>query len=97
MTHTRIFFPSLSSSTIGIAADSWMALMDRLLILRNDRTKEREQRQVTENILKLIDIYYEALDAPKKGGAKVSSVLFFICNTLCLCIILHLHLHLQSS
>ncbi|CAL5186422.1 unnamed protein product [Lathyrus oleraceus] len=60
-----------SSSTIGIAADSWMALMDRLLILRNDRTKEREQRQVTENILKLIDIYYEALDAPKKGGAKI--------------------------
>ncbi|XP_058722361.1 probable RNA-dependent RNA polymerase 5 isoform X2 [Vicia villosa] len=59
------------SSTIGIAADSWMALMDRLLILRNDSTKEREQRQVTENILKLIDIYYDALDAPKKGGAKI--------------------------
>lgn len=58
-----------------------MALMDRLLTFRIDSTKEREQRQVTKNILKLIDIYYDALDAPKKGGAKVSSVLFLICNT----------------
>jgi len=65
-----------------MAADGWMALMDRLLILPNDRSKEKEQ--VKENMIKLIDLYYEALDAPKKGGGKVSSVLFFSCNTVCL-------------
>ncbi|XP_045790333.1 probable RNA-dependent RNA polymerase 5 [Trifolium pratense] len=59
------------SSTIGAAADSWMALMDRLLIFRNDVTKEEEVQQVKSNILKLIDLYYEALDAPKKGGGKI--------------------------
>ncbi|KAL2321324.1 hypothetical protein Fmac_030293 [Flemingia macrophylla] len=53
------------------AADSWMALMDRLLTLKSDCTKENEKEHVKENILKLIDIYYEALDAPKKGGRKV--------------------------
>ncbi|KAK2397936.1 RNA-dependent RNA polymerase family protein [Trifolium repens] len=59
------------SSTIGIAADCWMALMDRLLTLRNDVRKEKEVQQVTKNILTLIDLYYEALDAPKQGGGKV--------------------------
>lgn len=63
---------SLSSSAIGMAADSWMALMDRLLTLRNDCTKEKEKQLVQENMVKLINIYYEALDAPKKGGGKVS-------------------------
>ncbi|XP_039690970.1 probable RNA-dependent RNA polymerase 5 isoform X2 [Medicago truncatula] len=57
------------SSAIGMAADGWMALMDRLLILPNDRSIEKEQ--VKENIYKLIDLYYEALDAPKKGGGKM--------------------------
>lgn len=54
--------------------------MDRLLTLRNDITKEKEVLQVKENILKLIDIYYEALDAPKKGGGKVSSVFLPLTN-----------------
>ncbi|KAK7272726.1 hypothetical protein RJT34_29523 [Clitoria ternatea] len=59
------------SNTMGVAADSWMALMDRLLTLRNDITKEKERELVKENMLKLIDIYYVALDAPKKGGKKI--------------------------
>ncbi|GAU22806.1 hypothetical protein TSUD_142460, partial [Trifolium subterraneum] len=59
------------SSTIGVAADCWMALMDRLLIFRNDVTKEEEVQQVKYNTLQLIDLYYEALDAPKKGGGKI--------------------------
>lgn len=68
------------SATMGIAADSWKALMDRLLTLRDDCPKMKEVKQrVKENILKLIDIYYVALDAPKKGGKKVSlyNFLFF--------------------
>lgn len=47
-----------------------MALMDRLLTL-NNCTNENEKERVKENMLKLIDIYYEALDAPK-SGRKVS-------------------------
>jgi RNA-dependent RNA polymerase len=80
MTLSEEFSP-LSSSTIGIAAECWMALMDRLLILRNDVRKEKEVQQVTKNILKLIDLYYEALDAPKKGGGKVGSILHYIIIT----------------
>ncbi|TKY44577.1 RNA-dependent RNA polymerase 4 [Spatholobus suberectus] len=78
------------SNAISVSADSWMALMDRLLTLKNDRTKENEKEHVKENILKLIDIYYEALDAPKKGGRKVSFVLFFGCYKLCLFVFYHL-------
>jgi RNA-dependent RNA polymerase len=52
--------------------------MDRLLILREYWIEEKDH--VKANILQLIDIYYDALDAPKKGGQKVSSVSFlFIC------------------
>lgn len=71
---------SLSSNAMGVAADSWMALMDRLLTLKNycSEENEKEKENLKENMLKLIDIYYEALDAPKKGGRKVSFVLFFL-------------------
>ncbi|KAF7813875.1 putative RNA-dependent RNA polymerase 5 [Senna tora] len=59
------------SYTVGVAAESWKALMDRMLTLRDDCPKEMEEKErVKENILKLIDIYYEALDAPKSGGKK---------------------------
>ena len=58
------------SFTVGVAADSWLAMMDRLLTLRNDCTEEIAC--VKENINLLIDIYYDALDAPKKGEKKVS-------------------------
>ncbi|KOM34536.1 hypothetical protein LR48_Vigan02g068600 [Vigna angularis] len=61
------------SNAMGVAADSWMALMDRLLTLKNYCSEENEKgkENLKENILKLIDIYYEALDAPKKGGKQV--------------------------
>jgi hypothetical protein len=58
-----------------------MALMDRLLILRNDVRHEKEVQQVTKNILTLIDLYYEALDAPKQGGGKVGYILHKIIIT----------------
>lgn len=78
-------YSPISSNAIGAAADSWMALMDRLLTLRNGCTKEKEMEHLRENILKLIDIYYEALDAPKQGGKKVSRdcvIIWLLYNTL---------------
>jgi RNA-dependent RNA polymerase len=39
--------------------------MDRLLILGEDCIEEKDH--VKANILQLIDIYYDALDALKKG------------------------------
>ncbi|GMY20965.1 putative RNA-dependent RNA polymerase 5, partial [Fagus crenata] len=62
---TTRFKPSYAVSE---AADSWLALMDRLLILGNDCIEQKDR--VKANILQLIDIYYDALDAPKKGGQK---------------------------
>lgn len=56
------------SYTMGVAADSWLAIMDRLLILGDDRNDERNNMK--RNMLDLIDKYYDALDAPKKGGGK---------------------------
>ncbi|CAH8262793.1 unnamed protein product [Arabidopsis lyrata] len=53
---------------IGMAADCWLGIMDPLLTLGDESAKEKYERK--KNILKLIDIYYDALDAPKKG-AKV--------------------------
>ncbi|KAG5087469.1 hypothetical protein AAZX31_01G008500 [Glycine max] len=54
------------SYAMGMSENSWMALMDRLLTL-NNCTNENEKERVKKNMLKLIDIYYEALDAPKSG------------------------------
>lgn len=75
------FFFSFAKSE---AADSWLALMDRYLTLGDDCTEEK--KAVNENINKLIDIYYDALDAPKKG-TKVNSVtsiaIYFLhCNSV---------------
>ncbi|KAG6662192.1 probable RNA-dependent RNA polymerase 5 isoform X2 [Carya illinoinensis] len=63
---TTRFQPSYAKS---VAADSWLALMDRLLILGDECIEERDH--LKENIIQLIDIYYDALDAPKKGGRKI--------------------------
>ncbi|KFK40362.1 hypothetical protein AALP_AA3G363900 [Arabis alpina] len=57
-----------SSNVIGMAADSWLTIMDRFLTLGNDRAEEKAEMK--KKMLKLIDVYYDALDAPKKG-AKV--------------------------
>eukprot|EP00252_Welwitschia_mirabilis_P009774 TRINITY_DN2264_c0_g1_i5.p1 TRINITY_DN2264_c0_g1~~TRINITY_DN2264_c0_g1_i5.p1 ORF type:complete len:908 (-),score=178.98 TRINITY_DN2264_c0_g1_i5:35-2476(-) len=51
-----------TSFVIGKAADSWLVYMDRLLtpgVTGKDGLKEK--------ILRLVDIYYDALDAPKTG------------------------------
>lgn len=65
---------------MGAAADSWQALMDRLLILGSDRVDEK--LQLEENICQLVDIYYDALDAPKKGGKKVTHLFTLIAVTV---------------
>ncbi|WCJ42551.1 RNA-dependent RNA polymerase family protein [Euphorbia peplus] len=63
---TNRFTPSF---TIGSAADSWQAIMDRLLTMGNNRINEREAMK--RNMLQIIDIYYDALDAPKQGGGQI--------------------------
>ncbi|XAR53380.1 RNA-directed RNA polymerase [Bertholletia excelsa] len=57
------------SNNAGVAADSWMALMDRLLILGDDCSDEKEHMK--ETIHQLVDMYYDALDAPKSGKKVV--------------------------
>ncbi|KAI4377766.1 hypothetical protein MLD38_015344 [Melastoma candidum] len=57
------------SYTVGTAADSWQALMDRLLVLGPDCADERSRLE--KNLCQLVDIYYNALDAPKKSGTKI--------------------------
>ncbi|VVA99746.1 unnamed protein product [Arabis nemorensis] len=56
------------SRCLGAAADSWLAIMDRYLVLGNEKVKEKDGSK--KQMLKAIDVYYDALDAPKKG-AKV--------------------------
>ncbi|XP_042417528.1 probable RNA-dependent RNA polymerase 5 isoform X2 [Zingiber officinale] len=53
------------SYTISVAADCWLSYMDRLLTLSDDCAEEKEC--LKEKILKLVDIYYDAVDAPKSG------------------------------
>lgn len=61
-------FFSIFSNVVGIAADSWLTIMDRFLILGDENAEEKAEMK--KKMLKLTDIYYDALDAPKKG-AKV--------------------------
>ncbi|KAK1266087.1 putative RNA-dependent RNA polymerase 4 [Acorus gramineus] len=50
---------------ISEAADSWLAYMDRLLTLSDECVEEKEC--LREKMLQLVDIYYDAVDAPKSG------------------------------
>ncbi|KAK1397076.1 RNA-dependent RNA polymerase [Heracleum sosnowskyi] len=50
--------------SMGVAADSWMAFTDRFLTLDDNSS---EKINLKRKMLKLIDIYYDALDAPKTG------------------------------
>ncbi|KAH0707834.1 hypothetical protein KY289_012910 [Solanum tuberosum] len=51
------------------ASANWYALMDRLLILRKNNTTENEEtKSVKEKLFELIDLYYDAIDAPKSGN-----------------------------
>jgi RNA-dependent RNA polymerase len=54
---------------MGVAANSWLVFMDQLLILGDDCANEKDI--LKNKMLKLIDIYYDALDTPKRGK-KVS-------------------------
>ncbi|ESQ50360.1 hypothetical protein EUTSA_v10001896mg [Eutrema salsugineum] len=58
-----------SRNVVGAAADSWLTIMDLFLTLGDEKVKEKNGRK--KKILKAIDVYYDALDAPKKG-AKVN-------------------------
>ncbi|XP_013596635.1 PREDICTED: probable RNA-dependent RNA polymerase 5 isoform X1 [Brassica oleracea var. oleracea] len=55
-----------ASNVVGMAADSWLTIMDQFLTLGDERAKEKAEMK--EKLLKLTDIYYDALDAPKKGA-----------------------------
>ncbi|KAL5220095.1 hypothetical protein ABZP36_024808 [Zizania latifolia] len=56
------FTPSYALSK---AADSWLVFMDRLL---TDPLDEGEEKLIQDKIIKLVDLYYFALDAPKTGN-----------------------------
>ncbi|KAJ0248923.1 hypothetical protein HA466_0144970 [Hirschfeldia incana] len=53
------------SDVIGEAADSWLTIMDQFLTLGDERAEEKAEMK--NKMLKLIDIYNDALDAPKNG------------------------------
>ncbi|KAL3625438.1 hypothetical protein CASFOL_030892 [Castilleja foliolosa] len=54
--------PSFNMAT---TAESWLTFMDRLLTLGDDRATEKNN--MTKKMIQLVDIYYDALDAPKSG------------------------------
>ncbi|KAL2500916.1 putative RNA-dependent RNA polymerase 5 [Forsythia ovata] len=54
--------PSFDTAT---AADSWLAFMDQLLMLPDDSAFKKDS--LRRKIIELIDLYYDALDAPKSG------------------------------
>ncbi|KAM7515447.1 hypothetical protein LguiA_005030 [Lonicera macranthoides] len=55
----------LSSICKGLAANSWLAFMDRLLVLGDGSADEKEC--IKEKMLKLIDVCSDALDSSKSG------------------------------
>ncbi|KAI8565476.1 hypothetical protein RHMOL_Rhmol03G0262200 [Rhododendron molle] len=57
------------SNPMGVAADSWTAFMDRLLILGDGCADETDRMKGSMDIL--VDTYYDALDAPKSGKKVV--------------------------
>ncbi|XP_020528669.1 probable RNA-dependent RNA polymerase 5 isoform X2 [Amborella trichopoda] len=56
------FHPSIAKCA---AADSWLVYMDRLLTLGDECAEEKGC--LHQKMLKLADLYYEAVDAPKSG------------------------------
>lgn len=61
---------------MGIAAETWLTYMDRLLTLGDDRAAEKNSLKT--KMVKLIDIYYDALDAPKSGKKVNLGICCFI-------------------
>ena len=68
----KVFLAAFSYA-MSMAADNWLAIMDRLLTLEDSNSTEKVL--VKKNLLCLIDLYYEALDVPK-SGKKVGMLLF---------------------
>lgn len=58
------------SFATGEAANNWIALMDKFLTLGDSQ----EKKGIMNKILRLVDIYYIALDAAKKGVKVNSSI-----------------------
>uniref|UniRef100_A0A803N8V8 RNA-dependent RNA polymerase n=1 Tax=Chenopodium quinoa TaxID=63459 RepID=A0A803N8V8_CHEQI len=56
---------SCFSEAIAKAADWWLVYMDQLLTLGDDRADEKVV--LMKKIDQLVDLYYDALDSPKKG------------------------------
>lgn len=53
------------------ASDNWSAIMDRFLTVEDSNSSEKTLMK--ENLKKLINLYYEALDE-SKTGKKVSKL-----------------------
>ncbi|KAL8138279.1 hypothetical protein V2J09_004280 [Rumex salicifolius] len=54
-----------TSYTAGKAANCWLSYMDQMLSLGDEQKVKK--LEIQNKLLRLVDIYYEALDAPKKG------------------------------
>jgi len=57
------------SNPMSVAADSWTAFMDRLLTLGEECAEEKDCMK--KSMHRLVDTYYDALDAPKSGKKVV--------------------------
>ncbi|CAI9285993.1 unnamed protein product [Lactuca saligna] len=62
---TQLFATQKQSIVAGKAADAWLTWMDQYLILGEDDVNNKHM--IKEKLLKLVDLYYDALDAPKSG------------------------------
>ena len=63
------------STTMGLAANSWLAIMDKYLTLDvNDPLRTK----MWSNIQSLVDTYYQAVDAEKSGKQVCQSTLQLI-------------------
>ncbi|KAK1417362.1 hypothetical protein QVD17_26489 [Tagetes erecta] len=62
---TQLFSTHKHNNEAGKAADSWSAFVDQYLTLGENNADEKHR--IKEKLLKLIDLYYDALDAPKSG------------------------------
>ncbi|KAK9055021.1 hypothetical protein SSX86_026100 [Deinandra increscens subsp. villosa] len=66
-----LFSTKTHSSAAGTAADSWSVLMDKYLTLQDDDGDDGEKNSIKKKMLHLIDLYYDALDAPRTGKKVV--------------------------
>lgn len=81
----------LSSFCKGVAANSWLAFMDQLLVLGDSSADVKDCMK--EKMLKLIDVCYDALDSAK-SGKKVS---FATCISVSYVLKCYVILHLQVT